>query len=135
MLGPLVTDIAPGYDNIVAAIGAALSSSYGADFNLLCHSRRAPCAAISGRRAPRVVSARIAAHVGDMIKLGDRGDDLKMAEARNELDWAKQFEVALDPQTAAQVRKERMPQIQTPALCVASSAPIKSSSSTLNFEW
>jgi phosphomethylpyrimidine synthase len=109
MLGPLVTDVAPGYDNIVAAIGAALSSSYGADF--ICYVTPAEHLALPYPEDVHlgVVSARIAAHVGDMIKLGDRDDDLKMAEARNELDWAKQFKVALDPQKAMQVRKERTP--------------------------
>ncbi|MEI7826609.1 MAG: phosphomethylpyrimidine synthase ThiC [Euryarchaeota archaeon] len=109
MLGPLVTDIAPGYDNIVAAIGAALSSSYGADF--ICYVTPAEHLALPYPEDVRlgVMSARIAAHVGDMIKLGDRDDDLKMAHARNELDWAKQFKVAIDPQAAANIRKERMP--------------------------
>jgi len=109
MLGPLVTDIAPGYDNIVAAIGAALSSSYGADF--ICYVTPAEHLALPYPEDVRlgVISARIAAHVGDMIKLGSRDDDLKMAQARNELDWAKQFKVAIDPQAAANIRKERMP--------------------------
>jgi phosphomethylpyrimidine synthase len=109
MLGPLVTDIAPGYDNIVAAIGAALSSSYGADF--ICYVTPAEHLALPYPEDVRlgVISARIAAHVGDMIKLGSRDDDLKMAQARNELDWAKQFKVAIDPQAAANIRKKRMP--------------------------
>ena len=109
MLGPLVTDIAPGYDNIVAAIGAALSSSYGADF--ICYVTPAEHLALPYPEDVRlgVMSARIAAHVGDMVKLGSRNDDLKMAQARNELDWAKQFKVAIDPQAAANIRKERMP--------------------------
>jgi phosphomethylpyrimidine synthase len=109
MLGPLVTDIAPGYDNIVAAIGAALSSSYGADF--ICYVTPAEHLALPYPEDVRlgVMSARIAAHVGDMVKLGNRDDDLKMAHARNELDWAKQFKVAIDPQAAANIRKERMP--------------------------
>jgi phosphomethylpyrimidine synthase len=109
MLGPLVTDIAPGYDNIVAAIGAALSSSYGADF--ICYVTPAEHLALPYPEDVRlgVMSARIAAHVGDMVKLGSRNDDLKMAQARNELDWAKQFKVAIDPQAAATIRKERMP--------------------------
>jgi len=109
MLGPLVTDIAPGYDNIVAAIGAALSSSYGADF--ICYVTPAEHLALPYPEDVRVgvISARIAAHIGDMVKLGDRDDDLKMAQARNELDWAKQFKVAIDPQAAANIRKERMP--------------------------
>ncbi len=109
MLGPLVTDIAPGYDNIVAAIGAALSSSYGADF--ICYVTPAEHLALPHAEDVRVgvMSARIAAHVGDMVKLGDRNDDLKMAHARNEVDWAKQFKVAIDPQTAMNISKERMP--------------------------
>ncbi|MGZ4928997.1 MAG: phosphomethylpyrimidine synthase ThiC [Halobacteriota archaeon] len=109
MLGPLVTDIAPGYDNIVAAVGAALSSSYGADF--ICYVTPAEHLALPYIDDVRVgvISARIAAHIGDMVKLGDRDDDLKMAQARNEIDWAKQFEVAIDPQAAMKIRKERMP--------------------------
>ncbi|MGZ5520982.1 MAG: phosphomethylpyrimidine synthase ThiC [Halobacteriota archaeon] len=109
MLGPLVTDIAPGYDNIVAAVGAALSSSYGADF--ICYVTPAEHLALPYVDDVRVgvISARIAAHIGDMVKLGDRDDDLKMGRARNEIDWAKQFEVAIDPQAAMNIRKERMP--------------------------
>lgn len=109
MLGPLVTDVAPGYDNIVAAIGAALSSSYGADF--ICYVTPAEHLALPYPEDVQqgVISARIAAHIGDMIKLGKRDADLKMAHARNDLNWAEQFKLAIDPQTAAQVRKERMP--------------------------
>lgn len=109
MLGPLVTDVAPGYDNIVAAVGGALSSSYGADF--ICYVTPAEHLALPYPEDVRigVMSARIAAHIGDMIKLGRRSDDLKMARARNEVDWAKQFKAAIDPQIAANIRKERMP--------------------------
>jgi len=109
MLGPLVTDIAPGYDNVVAAIGAALSSSYGADF--ICYVTPAEHLALPYPEDVHqgVLSARVAAHVGDMIKLDKRDADLKMAHARNDLDWARQFKLAIDPQTAAQIRKERMP--------------------------
>ncbi|MGZ4936591.1 MAG: phosphomethylpyrimidine synthase ThiC, partial [Halobacteriota archaeon] len=83
MLGPLVTDIAPGYDNIVAAVGAALSSSYGADF--ICYVTPAEHLALPYPEDVHqgVLSARIAAHIGDMIKLGKRDADLKMAHARN----------------------------------------------------
>ncbi|MGZ4908719.1 MAG: phosphomethylpyrimidine synthase ThiC [Halobacteriota archaeon] len=109
MLGPLVTDIAPGYDNIVAAVGAALSSSYGADF--ICYVTPAEHLALPYPEDVHqgVLSARIAAHIGDMIKLGKRDADLKMAHARNDLNWAEQFKLAIDPQTAAQIRKERTP--------------------------
>ncbi|MGZ7167918.1 MAG: phosphomethylpyrimidine synthase ThiC, partial [Halobacteriota archaeon] len=109
MLGPLVTDIAPGYDNIVAAVGAALSSSYGADF--ICYVTPAEHLALPYPEDVHqgVLSARVAAHIGDMIKLGKRDADLKMAHARNDLNWAEQFKLAIDPETAAQIRKERMP--------------------------
>jgi len=109
MLGPLVTDIAPGYDNIVASIGAALSSSYGADF--ICYVTPAEHLALPYPEDVRqgVITARIAAHVGDMIKLGQRDADLEMGHARNALDWSKQFNLAIDPDTAMQIRKERMP--------------------------
>ena len=109
MLGPLVTDIAPGYDNIVSSIGAALSSSYGADF--ICYVTPAEHLALPYPEDVRqgVITARIAAHVGDMIKLGRRDADLEMGHARNALDWSKQFKLAIDPETAMQIRKERMP--------------------------
>ncbi len=118
MLGPLVTDIAPGYDNIVAAIGAALSSSYGADF--ICYVTPAEHLALPYPEDVHqgVLSARVAAHIGDMIKLGKRDADLKMAHARNDLNWAEQFKLALDPQTAVQIRKERMPSdVNTCTMC------------------
>ena len=109
MLGPLVTDIAPGYDHIVSSIGAALSSSYGADF--ICYVTPAEHLALPYPEDVRqgVITARIAAHVGDMIKLGRRDADLEMGHARNALDWSKQFKLAIDPETAMQIRKERMP--------------------------
>ena len=93
MLGPLVTDIAPGYDNIVSSIGAALSSSYGADF--ICYVTPAEHLALPYPEDVRqgVIAARIAAHVGDMIKLGRRDADLEMGHARNALDWSKQFKL------------------------------------------
>ena len=109
MLGPLVTDIAPGYDNIVSSIGAALSSSYGADF--ICYVTPAEHLALPYPEDVRqgVITARIAAHVGDMIKLGRRDADLEMGHARNAVDWSKQFKLAIDPETAMKIRKERMP--------------------------
>ena len=69
MLGPLVTDIAPGYDDRVAAIGAAISSSPRRGLHLLRHSRRAPRPPDSGGGLRRGHESRIAAHVGDMVKL------------------------------------------------------------------
>jgi phosphomethylpyrimidine synthase len=84
MLGPLVTDIAPGHDHIVSAIGASLSSAYGADF--ICYVTPAEHLALPNVEDVRqgVISARITAHVGDMVKNNDRGQDLEMGRARRE---------------------------------------------------
>ncbi|WP_332450534.1 phosphomethylpyrimidine synthase ThiC [Methanoculleus sp.] len=109
MLGPLVTDIAPGYDDRVAAIGAALSSSYGADF--ICYVTPAEHLALPTPEEvyEGVISSRIAAHVGDMIKLKKRDADLEMGHARRDLDWERQFAVAMNPERARAIRAERMP--------------------------
>ncbi|ABN57487.1 MULTISPECIES: phosphomethylpyrimidine synthase ThiC [Methanoculleus] len=109
MLGPLVTDIAPGYDDRVAAIGAALSSSYGADF--ICYVTPAEHLALPTPEEvyEGVMSSRIAAHVGDMIKLKKRDADLEMGHARRDLDWERQFAVAMNPERARAIRDERMP--------------------------
>jgi phosphomethylpyrimidine synthase len=109
MLGPLVTDIAPGYDDRVAAIGAAISSSYGADF--ICYVTPSEHLALPTPEEvfEGVISSRIAAHVGDMIKLKKRDADLEMGHARRDLDWERQFAIAMNPARARQIRKERMP--------------------------
>jgi phosphomethylpyrimidine synthase len=110
MLGPIVTDIAPGYDDRVAAIGAAISSSLGADF--ICYVTPAEHLALPTPEEvyEGVMSSRIAAHVGDMIKLKKTRDlDLEMGHARRDLDWDRQFAVAMNPARAKAIRKERMP--------------------------
>jgi len=109
MLGPLVTDIAPGYDDRVAAIGAALSSSYGADF--ICYVTPSEHLALPtpAEVYEGVISARIAAHVGDMVKLKKREADLEMGHARRDLDWERQFALAINPERAREIRKERAP--------------------------
>jgi phosphomethylpyrimidine synthase len=109
MLGPLVTDIAPGYDDRVAAIGASLSSAYGADF--ICYVTPSEHLALPTPEEvyEGVISSRIAAHVGDMIKLKKRDADLEMGHARRDLDWERQFQVAMNPERARQIRNERMP--------------------------
>ena len=110
MLGPIVTDIAPGYDDRVAAIGAAMSSSLGADF--ICYVTPAEHLALPTPEEvyEGVMSSRIAAHVGDMIKLRKTRDlDLEMGHARRDLDWGRQFAVAMNPARAQKIRSERMP--------------------------
>jgi phosphomethylpyrimidine synthase len=110
MLGPLVTDIAPGYDHMVAAIGASLSSAHGADF--ICYVTPAEHLALPNEEDVRtgVMSARLAAHIGDMIKYGKRDQDLEMGHARKNLDWNRMYELALDPCHAKEVRASRMPE-------------------------
>jgi phosphomethylpyrimidine synthase len=109
MLGPLVTDIAPGYDDRVAAIGAAISSAHGADF--ICYVTPAEHLALPTPEEvyEGVISTRIAAHVGDMVKLKKRDADLQMGKARRALDWGKQFQIAINPERAKKIRAERMP--------------------------
>lgn len=110
MLGPIVTDIAPGYDDRVAAIGAAISSSLGADF--ICYVTPAEHLALPTPEEvyEGVMSSRIAAHVGDMVKLRKtRDQDLEMGHARRELDWGRQYAAAMNPTRAKAIRDERMP--------------------------
>ena len=110
MLGPLVTDIAPGYDDRVAAIGAAISSSLGADF--ICYVTPAEHLALPTVEEvyEGVMSSRIAAHVGDMIRLKKtREADLEMGHARRELNWERQFQPAINPARARAIRDERSP--------------------------
>ncbi len=107
MLGPIVTDIAPGYDDRVSAIGAAMSSMHGADF--ICYVTPAEHLALPNPEEvyEGVISSRIAAHVGDMIKLNKRDQDLAMGHARRDLDWEAQFNLAINPARARQIRNER----------------------------
>ncbi|KJS17850.1 MAG: phosphomethylpyrimidine synthase [Peptococcaceae bacterium BRH_c4b] len=109
VFGPVVTDIAAGYDHISAAIGGAISAWAGAEF--LCYVTAAEHIGIPGAAQVRegVVAARIAAHAADVAKglPGAAEWDLKMSKARKNLDWKEQIALAIDPERAAQLRKER----------------------------
>lgn len=109
MLGPITTDIAPGYDHITSAIGAALSSAYGADF--ICYVTPAEHLGLPFPEDVKqgVITARIAAHIGDMVKLKRRDRDKEMSIARRDLDWHKQFELAIAKDEAVRIRSERQP--------------------------
>ena len=98
-----------GYDHIVAAIGASLSSAYGADF--ICYVTPAEHLALPDVEDVRMgtITARIAAHIGDMIKNNDRQEDLDMGRARRDMLWEKQFQLAIDPETAKLIRADRTP--------------------------
>lgn len=108
VLGPLVTDVAPGYDHITSAIGGAIAAAAGADF--LCYVTPAEHLKLPGSGDVRegVIAARIAAHAADIAKgiPGAMEWDNKMAERRNALDWKGQIDLAMDPDRAKQFRDE-----------------------------
>lgn len=112
VLGPLVTDIAPGYDHITSAIGGAVAAMHGAAF--LCYVTPAEHLALPNVDDVRqgIIAAKIAAHAADVAKgvPGAREIDDRMAEARRALDWEAQYACALDPETAKGIRESRMPE-------------------------
>ena len=112
VLGPIVTDIAPGYDHITAAIGGTMAASCGADF--LCYVTPAEHLALPNVQDVKdgVIVTRIAAHAADIVKNvpGAKDWDLNMAKARKKLDWEEQMNLAIDPQTARQRRASRNPE-------------------------
>ena len=109
VLGPLVTDVAPGYDHITAAIGGTLAAVHGADF--LCYVTPAEHLALPTIEDVHagVITSRIAAHAADLVKgvPGAKEWDDQMAEARKVLDWDKQLSLAIDPDLARQKRDAR----------------------------
>ena len=112
VLGPLVTDIAPGYDHITAAIGGAIAAWQGAAF--LCYVTPAEHLALPnvGDGHQGISASKIAAHAADIAKgiPGARDQDDRMADARKVLDWDAQWLEALDPEVAKEIRKSRMPE-------------------------
>lgn len=112
VLGPLVTDIAPGYDHITSAIGGAVAAMSGAAF--LCYVTPAEHLALPNVDDVRqgIIASKIAAHAADIAKgvKGARDIDDRMADARRNLDWDAQFDCALDPKTAKEIRDSRAPE-------------------------
>ena len=112
VLGPLVTDIAPGYDHITAAIGGAIAAWQGAAF--LCYVTPAEHLALPNVDDVHqgIIASKIAAHAADIAKgiPGVRDQDDRMADARKVLDWDAQWLEALDPEVAKEIRKSRMPE-------------------------
>ena len=109
VLGPLVTDVAAGYDHITGAIGGAVAAAAGADF--LCYVTPSEHLSIPNTEDVRqgVIASRIAAHAADIVK-GVRGAaewDRKMSIARKELDWEEQARLSLDPERSHQVHRQR----------------------------
>ena len=112
VLGPLVTDIAPGYDHITAAIGGAIAGAAGASF--LCYVTPAEHLRLPDTDDVKegIMASRIAAHAADLAK-GIKGAadwDRKMSEARKALDWEAMFNLAIDPEKARRYRESAMPE-------------------------
>jgi phosphomethylpyrimidine synthase len=115
VLGPLVTDLAAGYDHIAGAIGGTLAAVAGADF--LCYVTPSEHLGLPTVEDVRdgVMASRIAAHAADIVKEvpGVWARNISMAEARRDLDWDKQMALALDPERARKVRNDRNPEPQS----------------------
>ncbi len=111
VLGPIVTDIAPGYDHITSAIGASIAASKGADF--ICYVTPAEHLRLPDLDDMKegIIAAKIAAHVGDIAKKipGAKQRDDDMSKARFNLDWEKMFELAIDSEKPKKYREESTP--------------------------
>ncbi len=111
VLGPIVTDVAPGYDHITSAIGGAIAAANGADF--LCYVTPAEHLRLPTLEDMKegIIAARIAAHAADIAKgiCKARDWDNKVSKARADLDWEKLFEMVMDPEKARRYRLESTP--------------------------
>jgi phosphomethylpyrimidine synthase len=111
VLGPIVTDVAPGYDHITSAIGGAVAAMAGADF--LCYVTPAEHLRLPDLDdlVEGVVAAKIAAHAGDLAKglPGAAQWDLQMSQARTALDWEQMFKLALEPEKPRRYRQGSQP--------------------------
>lgn len=112
VLGPLVTDVAPGYDHITSAIGGAIAATYGADF--LCYVTPAEHLRLPDLQDMKegIVATKIAAHAADIAKgiKGARNWDNEMSKARADIDWNKMFELAIDSEKPKKYREGSTPE-------------------------
>jgi phosphomethylpyrimidine synthase len=133
VLGPLVTDIAPGYDHITGAIGGAIAARAGADF--LCYVTPSEHLRLPSVEDVRegVIASRIAGHAADVAR-GRRGSlekDCLMARARKSLDWKEQIRLSIDPLRAKKLRDSSMPQESDVCTMCGELCAIKKSSKVL----
>jgi len=107
--GPLVTDVAPGYDHITSAIGATAAAYHGAAFLCYVTPREHLGLPTDDDVRQGVIAYRIAAHAADVALgiPGARDWDDQLSQARAELDWKKHLELAMDPDTARQMHDEK----------------------------
>jgi phosphomethylpyrimidine synthase len=119
VLGPLVTDIAPGYDHIVSAIGGAIAAAAGADF--LCYVTPAEHLGLPSVEDVRegLIASKIAAHAADIVKgvKGAIGRDLALSKARKKLDWSAQRKLVIDPNKFSEIRKKRRSASKACSMC------------------
>ena len=122
VLGPLVTDVAPGYDHITSAIGGAIAATNGADF--LCYVTPAEHLRLPNLDDMKegIIASKIAAHAADIAKgvKNARSWDNEMSKARADLNWERMFDLAIDPAKARRYRAESKPQV---VQCVERCAP------------
>jgi phosphomethylpyrimidine synthase len=109
VLGPLVTDVAAGYDHIASAIGAAISAAEGVD--LLCYLTPAEHLALPNAEEVKqgLIAYRIAAHAADLVKIREKAIkwDMQITEARRTLNWEKQISLSIDPEEAERIHTRR----------------------------
>jgi len=119
VLGPLVTDIAVGYDHIASAIGAAISAAEGAD--LICYLTPAEHLSLPNPEQVKegLIAAKIAAHAGDIVKLGEKAAkrDKEISIARARLNWKRMFELSVDDKRAREIYKQFGTQVDSCNMC------------------
>lgn len=136
VLGPLVTDIAPGYDHITAAIGGALAAASGASF--LCYVTPAEHLRLPDVNDVKegIIASRIAAHAADIAKGIKRAAqwDHEMSTARKNLDWERMFELSLDPEKARSYRESAKPEKEDTCSMCGNFCAVKNMNRILNGE-
>jgi len=136
VLGPIVTDIAPGYDHITSAIGGDIAAANGADF--LCYVTPAEHLRLPDIDDMKegIIAARIAAHAADIAKgiKGAREWDYQMSEARRNLDWNRMFELAIDREKAERYRKSSMPEDEDTCTMCGRMCAVKNTNKALKGE-
>lgn len=137
VLGPLVTDIAPGYDHISSAIGGAVAAASGAAF--LCYVTPAEHLALPNIEDVKqgIIASKIAAHAADIAKKIPHSRDIddKMADARRTFDWDGQWECSLDPETAREIRNSRKPENEDSCSMCGKFCAVRSMNKSLNGEY
>lgn len=136
VLGPIVTDIAPGYDHITAAIGGAIAATYGASF--LCYVTPAEHLRLPNVEDVKegIIASKIAAHAADIAKgiKGAMDQDHAMAQARHDLDWEAMFSLSIDPEKARRYRKDSTPEREDTCTMCGKMCAIRNMNRILNGE-